>query len=523
LISTPRSPVRHEIEKILLEHPDVMDVMLLEEEGLDGRSYPVAYVTPHAARMEAAKSRIYLADRDKRIAQWRRTFDQVYRSGRQNNAPSFVGWTSNYTNKPISEAEMREWLDRTAERILALAPGRVLEIGCGVGLLVQALAPSCSDYRGTDLSPVAVSRLSEFAATRPDLCHVELLEREATNFDDLEPGSIDTVVLNSVAQYFPDIAYLRTVLERAAQVVTSGGHIFIGDVRHLGLLPLFHGAVQLAKAPPEASVRWLKRRVSLAIEQDRELVVDPQFFFALAKSVPRIAGVEVLLKRGPSDNELTRYRYDVVLHVGDAGTFNPAPVVEWQAGDDTVAELVSRFEAQQIPAVRILDVPNRRVAHDLAAVRMLWSAADRELVRDLRKRAAEQPGAGTDPEDFWKLSDGPAHDVRVGWSPHAADGRFDVTLVDRKRALDAPSLQRAASYPSHPGRGSVATDPLAAAFMQQLGLELANVLSARIAEPYLPAAVIAVNELPSDLITKSPSLAPDAQPEQHRQTIPEGI
>ena len=523
MTSTFRSPVRHEIEQILLEHPDVVDVILLDEEGLDGRSYPVAYVTPDAARMEQAKSRIYLADRDKRIAQWRRTFDQVYRSGRDSNAPSFVGWTSNYTNKPIPEVEMREWLDRTAERILALAPGRVLEIGCGVGLLVQALAPSCSVYRGTDLSPVAVGRLREFTATRPELRHVELLEREATNFDDLEPGSIDTVVLNSVAQYFPDIAYLQTVLERAAQVVASGGHIFIGDVRHLGLLPLFHGAVQLAKAPPEASVRWLKRRVSLAIEHERELVVDPQFFFALSKTVPRIAGAEVLLKRGPSDNELTRYRYDVVLHVGDAGSSSPAPVAEWQAGDDTAAELVSRFDAQQFPAARILDVPNRRVARDLAMVRMLWSAADRELVKDLRKRAAEEPRTGTDPEDFWKLSDGPAHDVRVGWSPHAADGRFDVTLVDRKRALDALSLQRGAGDLSYPSRGAVATDPLAAAFMQQLGLELANVLSARIAEPHLPAAVIAVNEIPSDRIAKSPSIAPDAQPEQRRQAIPEGI
>jgi SAM-dependent methyltransferase len=503
-----------------------MDVMLLEEEGLDGQSYPVAYVVPHAARMEEAKSRIYLTDRDKRVVQWRRTFDQVYRSGRDDNAPTFVGWTSNYTNKPIPESEMREWLNRTAERILALTPNSILEIGCGVGLLVQALAPSCSDYRGTDLSPVAVSRLREFTATRPDLHHVKLLEREATNFDDLQPGSIDTVVLNSVAQYFPDVGYLRMVLERAAQVVTPGGRIFIGDVRHLGLLPVFHGAVQLAKAPPEASVRWLKRRVALAIEQDRELVIDPKFFFALSESIPRIAGVEVLLKRGPSDNELTRYRYDVVLHVGDAGSpvsRTTLPVVEWQAGGDTAAELVSRFDAQQFSAARILDVPNRRVARDLAAVRMLWSAADRELVKDLRKRTALETSTGVDPEEFWKLSDGLAYHVRVGWSPDAAEGRFDVALVDRKRALDAPSPRRAASGPSRPSQAAVATDPLAAAFLQQLGLELANVLSARIAEPHLPVAVIAVKEMPSDRITNSPSIAPDVQPEEHRLTIPEDI
>jgi SAM-dependent methyltransferase len=504
-----RSRARNEIEDVLLEHPDVVDACLLDEEGLNGQSYPIAYVVPHAGRMKEAKSRIYLADRDKRITQWRKAFDQVYRFGRDNNAPSFVGWTSNYTNKPIPEPEMREWLERTAERIIALSPDRILEIGCGVGLLTQALAPRCSTYCGTDLSPIAVARLREFAATRPELRNIELFDREATNFDNLAPGSFDTVVINSVAQYFPDADYLRTVLDRASRVVASGGHIFIGDVRHLGLLPLFHGAVQLAKAPPQASVRWLKRRVSLAIEQERELVIDPQFFLALSGSIPRIAGVEILLKRGPADNELTRYRYDVVLHVGETKPSACRPQAEWQAGDNTVAELLSRFDAQQLPTARIVNVPNSRVARDLAAVRLLWSADDRQLVGDLRQRAAAEIGTGIDPEDFWKLSDGPAHDVRVGWSPDSADGRFDVALVARKSGFDTLSLQRATDGSS--GRGqALATDPLAAAFMQQLGLELADVLRARLAEPQLPAAVIAVNELP---FTNAPGIAAELWPE----------
>jgi hypothetical protein len=289
-------------------------------------------------------------------------------------------------------------------------------------------------------------------------------------------------------------------------VVASGGRIFIGDVRHLGLLPLFHGAVQLAKAPPEASVRWLKRKVSLAIEQERELVIDPQFFLALSGSIPRIASVEILLKRGPANNELTRYRYDVLLHVGEAKSSTSRQEVEWQAGDDTVADLLSRFDAQQLPALRILDVPNRRVARDLAAVRLLWSADDRQTVKDLRKRTEDEVSTGADPEDFWKLSDRPAYDVRVGWSPHSVDGRFDVALVDRKRQFDAPSLQRTANGSSSPGRLALATDPLAAAFMQQLGLELGKVLRARLAEPLLPAAVLAVKEMP---FTHAPSIAAD--------------
>jgi SAM-dependent methyltransferase len=508
LTPTLRPLAPNEIADILLEHPDVAEAAVVEEEGLDGTSYPMAYVVPHTARMQEAKSRVYLADRDRRIAQWRKAFDQVYRFGRDNNAPAFVGWTSTYTNKPIPETEMREWRDRTAERITALAPDRILEIGCGVGLLVEALAPRCSAYCGTDLSPVAVSRLRDFVATRPDLRHVELLEREATNFDDLTPGSVDMVVINSVAQYFPDADYLRKVLAGAARVVASGGHIFVGDVRHLGLLPVFHGAVQLAKAPPGASVRWLKRRVSLAIEQERELVLNPEFFLALSESVPDITDVEILLKRGPTDNELSRYRYDVLLHVGSEKPSVSPRVAEWQADNDTVAELVSRFEAEQLPSVRILKVPNSRVASDLAAVRLLWSADDRESVRDLRQRAAkEQVVTGTDPEDFWKLCDRPAHNLCVGWSPDALDGSFDVSLVDRRRSLDAPSLRRAANGSPGTDQPVFATDPLAAGFKQQLGLELAKGLSAKLPEALLPAAVVVVNQLPSNAPTTPPGLA----------------
>jgi SAM-dependent methyltransferase len=313
------------------------------------------------------------------------------------------------------------------------------------------LAPKCSVYRGTDLSMVAIGRLREFVASKPELRHVELVEREATSLDDQAPSSVDTVVINSVVQYFPDIHYLRTVLAEAARVVSSGGRIFIGDVRHLGLLPLFHGAVQFAKAPPSASARWLKRKVSLAVEQDRELVIDPQFFLDLTHSIPRISGVEILLKRGQAHNELTRYRYDVVLHVGETRSI-PSRREEWR------------------------DVPNRRLASDIASVRRLWSADDRQLVGDIRRSLAAEIESGSDPEDFWKLSD----------------------TQPRRR---------------------LATDPLEVAFMQQLGLELTQLLSERLPQSRMPAAVLAVNELPSGEAATVPNSAVHFQKAASRQLV----
>ena len=45
------------------------------------------------------------------------------------------------TGEPIPEEEMREWIDRTVRRVAGLRPDRMLEIGCGNGLLLFRLAP----------------------------------------------------------------------------------------------------------------------------------------------------------------------------------------------------------------------------------------------------------------------------------------------------------------------------------------------------------------------------------------------
>jgi SAM-dependent methyltransferase len=500
---TLRSPIQDETMRLLLGHPDVTDVVLVDEEGFGGHEFTVAYVVPDAERMKAAKSRIYAAERDRRIVQWRKTFDQTYRRGPDNNAPAFTGWTSNFTNKPISEIEMREWLDCTVKRITAFAPQRILEVGCGVGLLTERLAPACSAYCGTDLSPVAVSRLREFVTARAELRHVELLECEATEFEGLPQHAVDMVVLNSVAQYFPSIDYLHSVLQQAAERVAPGGHIFVGDVRDLGLLPTFHGAVELAKAPSEASGRWLKRKVSLAIEQERELVIDPRFFLGLPQSIPRITGAEVLLKRG-SNNELTRYRYDVLLHVEGPTAGVSRHVPEWQAGDAGLEELLARFDKQRLAEVHLLNMPNSRVAADLAAVRSIWRADDRQSVRDIRAQQAEPANAGIDPEACWQRAEMLGYDVRLGCTPFSAEGHFDAALADRAQGFERRLLQRSTTARSD---SAVATDPMAAAYMQQLGLELGNLLRVQLPEAHVPAAVIALNKLPSAVPMEAPSLA----------------
>ena len=225
------------------------------------------------------------------------------------------GWNSSYTGEPIPAEEMREWVDDAVERILSLEPKRALEIGCGTGLLLFNLAPHCESYVGTDFSPAALSYVRQHLANADD--KVVLLERRADDFRDVEPNSFDTVILNSVVQYFPSVVYLLRVLEDAVRATRSGGFVFVGDVRSLPLLEAFHTSVELAKADGALSPEELQPLIRKRVADEEELILDPAFFAALKEHLPRVSHVEILPKRARLQNEMTRFRYQVIIHVGE--------------------------------------------------------------------------------------------------------------------------------------------------------------------------------------------------------------
>ena len=129
--------------------------------------------------------------------------------------PTFniTGWTSSYTGDMIPAEQMREWVDCTVARIKSLGPSRVLEIGCGSGLLLCRIAPGSDVYVGADFSQKVVAQLEALTRSRKELAHVVVKRRTADNFEGIEGQSFDTVVINSVAQYFPSIDYLVSVLQ----------------------------------------------------------------------------------------------------------------------------------------------------------------------------------------------------------------------------------------------------------------------------------------------------------------------
>src|SRR5262249_12722632 len=142
---------------------------------------------------------------------------------------------------------------------------------------------------------------------------VRLRVQSADVDDGLPWGHFDVVVLNSVVQYFPSAGYLAEVLAVAMRLLAPGGALFIGDVRNHSLQGAFQTGVALARTDT-IDTDEIRQRVQRAMLGEPELLLAPEFFTSWAGEQPSVAGLDIEVKRGSADNELTRYRYDVVVY-----------------------------------------------------------------------------------------------------------------------------------------------------------------------------------------------------------------
>ena len=98
------------------------------------------------------------------------------------------------------------------------------------------------------------------------------------------------------------------------------------------------------------------RREMLA---EQELLLAPEFFVGLPQQLPELAAVDVQLKAMAAINELSGFRYDVVLRKGPASVRSVAalPSQPWQRFGD-LAELSEYLRSHQPTGLRVTGVPH---------------------------------------------------------------------------------------------------------------------------------------------------------------------
>src|SRR5690606_15039630 len=270
---------------------------------------------------------------------------------------------------------------QTVARLMALQPTRVLEIGCGTGLLLHRIAPIVSSYTGVDLSSSSVARLQKQIAAR-GLAHVAVHVAPADQAVEVVTDRVDLVILNSVVQYFPSADYLSSVIERLLDVVAPGGHIVLGDIRHLDLLTAFHTSVSLAQANADVSLEVVKAGAADRVAHESELLLSPAFFHVLQERHPRISAVTVTPKRGVASNEMTMFRYDVTLEIEGPGRRSSAGAVI-DGGSLDLAGL-ERLLAAEAGPIRVNNLVDPRPRAALRAVDLMEGDVQRSAgsVRD---------------------------------------------------------------------------------------------------------------------------------------------
>jgi acyl carrier protein len=230
--------------------------------------------------------------------------------------------------------------------------------------------------------------------------------------------------------------------------------------------------VLLAHDSP-GSKQQLQQVLRSRLEHEKELVLAPEFFAGIRARVPEIAAAELRLKKGPARNELTRFRYDVVLRVGELRpeTMEMAELNwEWAALEDFSAR-ISRYPGT---VVRINRIPNARVCSEIAGAGWIDSLA-------------------VDPDDLMAACNRSGNQVELLVSRYG-EAYFDAVI---HAAATSPEVVRMAveAGPSLPS-GPLANTPAAAREREELGAELRGYLQPKLPAFMVPSAVIVIDSFP---------------------------
>ncbi len=483
-----------EIEVALTQHPAIKQAVVLVHQDKREDKQLVAYFIADLNAVETDE------DAHKYVALWQNLYEETYKQtaaeiGTDGDLSfNISGWNSSYTDLPIPENEMREWVELTVARILSLQPQHVLELGCGTGLLLSRIAPHCAHYTGADISATGLDNIRILQSQRNDLANITLYERAADKVDDFADNSIDTIIINSVIQHFPDAEYLLLVLRNALRLMKTNSRIFLGDVPSLLQREAFHSSVQLFRAEDTDTCSDVWQGLKQKMDAEKDLQFTPAFFLALKTLFPEISHVQIIPKPGRAHNQLTLFRFDVVLHLHtEQAHISDLPWQDWTTKGHSLASIQQQLASHTADYVALRAIPNARLNAVTHALDYLRTAPSDLTINTVRNYLAEHPYTGIELEDLTELAHNNGYQLEVSWLSSADHGAFDAVFMRQDKTAqaidfvtDIPSLNIAQHV----------NNPQHIKLTRQLMKQLRNLLQLSLPEYMVPAIFTRVEEMP---------------------------
>ncbi len=216
------------------------------------------------------------------------------------NAIERGGWISSITGRAFTNEEMQEYTSNVEDKLneYVTKDSEIVEIGIASGLTCMRLAPKVKKYYGIDISDATINK-TEQDLLRAGITNFELFCDEALCVSALGIPKVDLVIMNSVCQYFSGYNYFFSTIERCIDIMKDNGIIFVGDILDYSRIREFDKELEAVNGRRNLRDLWYPNSI----------------FEALPSYFPYIKEVSITEKRGKVNNELKKYRQDILLIV----------------------------------------------------------------------------------------------------------------------------------------------------------------------------------------------------------------
>ena len=229
------------------------------------------------------------------------------------NTPAEAGaWINSFTGEVFTDAELHEFTQNTKVKLMPhlTKSKRVLEVGCASGLTMYSIANSVKEYVALDLSSVTIAK-NELKNANDKIYNIKMHNLYAHELDRLQEENFDVGIMNSVIQCFDGHFYLKRVIKLFIDKLSVDGVLFVGDVIDADKRIEYHNSIHEYNR---------KQGKTPKVDLSHDLFLPKEFFYNLKQDFWEIDEVEISSKHHTIENELTKFRYDVLIKLNKNNT-----------------------------------------------------------------------------------------------------------------------------------------------------------------------------------------------------------